>query len=266
MSWQENTYARFRLSTTGGLSTTGLAPDGEVEDHVAQINSDEIVDLLVGQSNNITLRANGNVLEIIDNNNGGALLNQFDFDTTNSLTITGGSLDDVVTIDFDTTGFFTVPGGIVIDGAAGSDSLNIVGTGTSSANYLSTGGTLGNAGLALVDGAQQLDISFTDFEPLSVTAVQAFAVTGTLNIGAETLTIGSTTDPVLSDMTILSGGTISSSRGIDLPTGSDITRVWERQHAERRGTTFVDRRRHHWAKRGSADQPDRLRSRRWLAE
>ena len=32
-----DTYGRFRLSTSGGLSTTGLAADGEVEDHVISI-------------------------------------------------------------------------------------------------------------------------------------------------------------------------------------------------------------------------------------
>ncbi|MBN2175865.1 MAG: S8 family serine peptidase [Bacteroidales bacterium] len=35
-----NTYARFRFSTVGGLSFTGIAPDGEVEDHEIMIEGD----------------------------------------------------------------------------------------------------------------------------------------------------------------------------------------------------------------------------------
>jgi hypothetical protein len=40
-SWAnaDDTYARFRLSTAGGLGVTGLAGDGEVEDHLITISS-----------------------------------------------------------------------------------------------------------------------------------------------------------------------------------------------------------------------------------
>ena len=34
-----STYARFRISTAGGLGPVGLSADGEVEDHVVEINS-----------------------------------------------------------------------------------------------------------------------------------------------------------------------------------------------------------------------------------
>ncbi|BAO45571.1 GEVED domain-containing protein [Thiolapillus brandeum] len=39
-----NTYARFRISSTGGLSTGGSAPDGEVEDYQVVINGSDFGD------------------------------------------------------------------------------------------------------------------------------------------------------------------------------------------------------------------------------
>ncbi|MCO8121088.1 M12 family metallo-peptidase [Stieleria sp. TO1_6] len=46
------TFARFRLSTAGGLSVTGAAPDGEVEDHLVRLVGADpfVVDTLVDES------------------------------------------------------------------------------------------------------------------------------------------------------------------------------------------------------------------------
>ena len=48
-----DTYARFRLSTAGGLAPTGLAADGEVEDYRVTINAaptlDAITDLTIAE-------------------------------------------------------------------------------------------------------------------------------------------------------------------------------------------------------------------------
>ena len=49
----DETFARFRTSSAGGLTTTGYAPDGEVEDYAVSfhdcpdwdINCDHIADL-----------------------------------------------------------------------------------------------------------------------------------------------------------------------------------------------------------------------------
>ena len=40
------TYARFRLSSAGGLLPTGLAPDGEVEDYVVEIDDPSAVGMM----------------------------------------------------------------------------------------------------------------------------------------------------------------------------------------------------------------------------
>jgi hypothetical protein len=51
------TYARFRLSTVGGLAPTGVAPDGEVEDYFVEIGDPSAVKMAVirTQDNGIPL-------------------------------------------------------------------------------------------------------------------------------------------------------------------------------------------------------------------
>jgi hypothetical protein len=46
-----NTFARFRFSTQGGLSYTGLAPNGEVEDYQVTIASSTIGDFVWNDTN-----------------------------------------------------------------------------------------------------------------------------------------------------------------------------------------------------------------------
>ena len=54
------TIARFRVSSAGGLSPTGVATDGEVEDHVVTIVQDLEVDLPTGaNANRISIRRSG---------------------------------------------------------------------------------------------------------------------------------------------------------------------------------------------------------------
>jgi hypothetical protein len=45
-----NTVGRFRLDTVGGLSYTGLASDGEVEDHLIQIDPSRDLEIAVGDT------------------------------------------------------------------------------------------------------------------------------------------------------------------------------------------------------------------------
>jgi uncharacterized repeat protein (TIGR01451 family) len=44
------TYARFRLSTVGGLPSFGLASDGEVEDYLVTVSSNAVPDLVIASS------------------------------------------------------------------------------------------------------------------------------------------------------------------------------------------------------------------------
>lgn len=53
------TYARFRLSTAGGLGASGLAADGEVEDYAVTISDPLMAEGVIGDQNTITSTADG---------------------------------------------------------------------------------------------------------------------------------------------------------------------------------------------------------------
>jgi hypothetical protein len=55
------TYARFRVSTLGGLGVSGVAADGEVEDYQVTINNPAATDGVFGGQNTISTTANGAV-------------------------------------------------------------------------------------------------------------------------------------------------------------------------------------------------------------
>ena len=60
----DQTFARFRFSSVGGLSYTGLAPDGEVEDHQLGMSNVDFGDAPDGPFS--TLFANNGAFHIID--------------------------------------------------------------------------------------------------------------------------------------------------------------------------------------------------------
>ncbi len=215
-----NTYARVRLSSAGNLEPTGFAADGEVEDYVVNIVQDAEVNLS-SAANDVTVRRNGANVEVVDNNDGGAVLTSVPITSTQSLTINGNINDDKVTVDY-SSGFFSLPDGIAIHGATSNDQLIINGSGTEWATYHGEGGTLGNAHVSVQQGLQTSTIAFTGFEPLDVTGVLTFGVDGTLNVGAEALTIDSTLMAGLDGLTLISGGTINSTSGLALGSAESI--------------------------------------------
>lgn len=210
------TMARVRISTDGGLGPTGQAPDGEVEDYLVTIVDDVVIDLAAGQNNNVVVRLNGANIEVNDADNGGATLHSIPLASAESLTINGGPLDDQVTIDYAIGGFFSLTGGIHFADPAGTDTLNMIGTGNSLATYQSAGGALGNASVAISESASQANISFAGVEPLGLSGLLTFNVEGILNVGADTLTVDAATPVDLPSLTLINGGTISSSSPVVL--------------------------------------------------
>ncbi|TWU51875.1 choice-of-anchor Q domain-containing protein [Rubripirellula reticaptiva] len=220
-----DTYARVRVSSAGGLGPHGPALDGEVEDYLVTITKNVVFNLPTGVSNDVNLQLNGANVEVTDNNNGGAVMFTTPLSSTQSLTINGGTLNDNVNIDFDATtagGFFSFVGGIAFNGSNGIDKLVVNGTGTSRATYHSSNSTLGDASITTRDGANTSVVAFTGVEPLAVTGMLTFAVDGTLNVGADTLTIESTLMAALDDLTLLDGGTITSASGLALGSGESL--------------------------------------------
>jgi hypothetical protein len=219
--------ARFRVSSVGGLSPTGVATDGEVEDHVVTIVQDLEVDLPTGvNANRISIRKSGSDMQVYDLASNSEL-------TSNPLVLTRGVIvrgsqtqADEITVDYAFGGFFVLPGGIHLEGGASSgDALIIQGAtgGMSTVHYVSQGLSLGNARVETADGAEQNDVVFTGFEPLSLIGMDGFTVEGALNIGNESLDLGGLNGPInLGPMTTLTGGTLTSPAGVSLTPGQTL--------------------------------------------
>lgn len=118
------TAARFRLSTDGGLSPTGAAQDGEVEDYVVTIidgdlSTDAIVNLIGGTST--ISQDNGQT--VVQTN---PVLFSAPTDKIGALDVRGAPMDDFVVLDFG--GGMVIPaGGLLLDGGDGSNSLGVIG-------------------------------------------------------------------------------------------------------------------------------------------
>ncbi|TWU47694.1 beta strand repeat-containing protein [Rubripirellula reticaptiva] len=222
----KNAEVVFTAGSAGVYTVATQAASGAGDYQLAVAIVDEVtVDLPIGTSNDVTVKLNGTDVEVLDNHNGGAVLATAPLSSSLSLTINGGNLDDVVTIDY-SDGFFRFPSGISFADPAGTDRLIIKGTGGSLATYQSTGNTLGNASVLIQEGSLQSTITFTGVEPLDVTEMSAFDADGTLNVGIDTLTIGSTTAS-LGAIALLgiteSAGTIVASNGLLVANGESVT-------------------------------------------
>mgnify|MGYP003674851250 CR=1 FL=1 len=122
------TFARFRLSSTGGLEVTGAAADGEVEDYM-----ESIADGDSGSSVTINI-INGSVVVLRDESD--SVVRSGDIELFRalsslvaSLSVNGTATDDNITIDFG-SGFTLPSGGLVIAGSGGNNTLSILGGGT----------------------------------------------------------------------------------------------------------------------------------------
>jgi hypothetical protein len=225
------TFARFRLSTAGGLGPTGLlpngsVPDGEVEDYVINVSQDLVVDLSNAPSGSqISIRKNGNNVEVFDVANNTALQSS-PLASTHAIIIHGSATQpDQMKVDYAFGGFFSVPGGIQLDGGAGGgDSLTIQGASgrTTSAVYISQGQSLGNAAVQTTDSGVQNNIVFTNFEPLSFSGINSFSVQGMLPIGGDQLDLGGATNVNLGTTINLNGGTLKLPAGVSLAAGETL--------------------------------------------
>ncbi len=117
-----DTFARFRISTSGVSGPTGSAPDGEVEDYAVKILDGEssrrlTVDLPAG-SPAITVALVSNNLEV---KAGTTLMTRVSKDRVTSLEINGSSRNDKITLGAMPS---ALSGQITLNGGAGDDSLN----------------------------------------------------------------------------------------------------------------------------------------------
>ncbi|TWT93960.1 PKD domain-containing protein [Stieleria varia] len=133
------------------------------------------------------------------------------------------TLTDELVIDYASGGFFSVPGGIdVIGGASAMDKLTVTGTGNTEAVYSMAVVPVGQTQLTLTDAIGSNTIRYDRFENMTFDGMLSFTALDALNIGSDSLTIGSV-DPVnLSNVTMINGGTLTADT-LALGSGDSLT-------------------------------------------
>ncbi|MFO1065364.1 MAG: GEVED domain-containing protein [Pirellulales bacterium] len=159
-----DTYARFRLSTAGGLAPTGIAMDGEVEDYVFTFESATAADSMtihVGSDPmEISLEASDIVVRVA-----GQVVSVIPASSISSLVIEGDAGNNNVTIDA-----AAIPAGGLIYNGNGSGDLDVL-------NIRNSGGTivaLNHLFTNAHDGSVEIDgksIHYTGLEPIIDVAV-----------------------------------------------------------------------------------------------
>ncbi|MEZ6088786.1 MAG: dockerin type I domain-containing protein [Pirellulaceae bacterium] len=176
-------------------------------------------------SDDLLIRLNGSLLEVIDRANGNAVVRSQSLDATDSITITGSiGVDDKITIDFESGGFFALPNPIVIDGRTGNDSLTIVGNrATTQGTLVSASGSLAEGTFTASNGSQSSTIRFAGIEPLEIRDLQTLSLQGSINVGDATLTLDVAAPVDLGEVTSISGGRIESTSPLVLEGSERLT-------------------------------------------
>jgi len=180
------TFARFRLNQAGGLTPTGFAWDGEVEDYEVEIEKANLVYNGYSGDDYFMIVLNGtNNLEITHITPFNGSSGTYPLDKIATLTFNGLGGDDTMEVDY--SGGVCLPdGGLTFNGGTetSSDELKITGGSCTGATYNHTN---------LNDGTIDLDtklITYTGLEPISAT-ITATNVTLNYSTVAETITISS---------------------------------------------------------------------------
>ena len=220
-------YARFRISSVGGLTPDGSEldiPDGEVEDYLVTIVKPLEVQLPSATANNVVAKQANGYLQVIDADNSTLLATQ-QLAFTTVLILHGSDFQtDQILVDFDSGGYFTLPVGIGVEGGTGvGDSLRVKGTGTSTAVYSLATSPAGLTQLSIGQAGDSVTIWYDDFEQLSVEAHASFAANDTLSVGTNTVSIDVAQPVDLSSLTLVAGGTLQSTGPIELESGESIS-------------------------------------------
>jgi len=124
----------------------------------------------------LTLRRNGDVLEVFDNL-AQAVVASRALEQTRTVRIIGiEGEDDLLTIDFSAGGFFAPSGGIeFLGGAGGNDRLKLIGVDGATGVYTPSATTPGDGTTTVQSGAESTVIAFTALEPLEVSGMASYA-------------------------------------------------------------------------------------------
>jgi Ca2+-binding RTX toxin-like protein len=182
-----STFARFRLSTAGGLAPTGPADDGEVEDYAVSIAGD------AGASAAVALPAGGGSF-MLDVGSGQVRLRQgtttlFATPTNSiaSLVINGSSASDALTINL-ASGNPIPSGGVAFNGnnptVSPGDTLAIMGGNQGTVTYNYTNAHDGNVVMSSFG-----TVTYTGLEPI-VNSGSASDIVFNLPPGSNAVTLG----------------------------------------------------------------------------
>lgn len=184
------TYARVRVSTAGGLAPTGLADDGEVEDYLITIREDVEVTLPANESSDLTIRRNGDNVDVVRTvASVETVLSSTAIETTSRLIVNTGMMDDHVTVDYQSGGFFYLPEEVLISDTGGRDQFELLG---SSAMAIYGSAPTGQFGNGIITAQLDYDLSHVrlhDFESIGVSGVAAMTVPDNIRIENESLTL-----------------------------------------------------------------------------
>lgn len=222
------TPAPEAFTTTEPVIVTLTLDDGDGSNDfyfTVKIIEEFDVTLPSGTSNNIRIQLNGTQVEVLDLNASSALLASAPVVSTNSLRIHGDDTSsDTIEFDYATGGFFSFPGGIDIDGGvSANDTLTVTGTGNTAGSYSTDMAPVGQPELELTDPAGNGTIRYRGFEHLNWMSLDTLALNDTLSIGGGSLRLDVQSDVTLPGLTLLSGGTLSSSSPLVLASGNQVT-------------------------------------------
>ena len=159
-----DTYARFRLSTAGGLAPTGIAFDGEVEDYVFTFESATAADAMTIQVGNdpteISLEGSDIVLRVA-----GQVVSRIPASSVSSLVIDGDASNNTLTIDA-----AAIPEGGLTYNGNGSGDFDVLNIRNSADTIVSLNHHFDNAhdGSVIIDGK---NIRYTGLEPIDDAAI-----------------------------------------------------------------------------------------------
>ncbi len=177
-----------------------------------------VIDLPSLASNNVVIRRSGSNVEVFDLNAATTLFSA-PLAEIIAIQINGSdSQSDRVLVDYAAGGFFRLPLGINLKGRGGADVLTVTGTGSTVGTHSVVSSPLGQRQLATVDGGISNLVLFDNFENLTFNGLESFEAIGTLDVGANTLAIGSSTPVNLGTTTHISGGTLTTDQ-INLGNG-----------------------------------------------
>jgi hypothetical protein len=179
-----DTYARFRISTAGGLTPRGLAQNGEVEDHAVTL-------IAAGQDTTVAPPTGGGAImvELVGSNivitQDGIVLQQIPVAGAGPIHVQGTSnTDDLFIVDY-SNGNPIPAGGIFFDGDEGTgdnDKLRVIGNGN--AAIYSPDAHVPGQGIVQVGSNL---IHFTNLEPVDIFGMAQTTVT--LPNGDDVITI-----------------------------------------------------------------------------